>query len=177
MVFDLDPDPGISWEKVIEGAFAVRDLLGELGLRSFLKTTGGKGLHVVVPLVRRSSWEEVKAFSRAVAERLVEESPRKYVATMSKSKRQGRIFIDHFRNSRGATAVAAYSTRARSGATVSTPLRWEELIPAIRPDHYTIENLPRRLARIGADPWEGFFEVRQSLTRGMKEELESKTKA
>jgi bifunctional non-homologous end joining protein LigD len=177
MVFDLDPDPGIAWEKVIEGAFAVRDLLGGLGLRSFLKTTGGKGLHVVVPLVRRSSWEEVKAFSRSVAERLVEQSPRKYVATMSKSKRQGRIFIDHFRNSRGATAVAAYSTRARSGATVSTPLRWEELIPAIRPDHYTIENLPRRLARIGADPWEGFFEVRQSLTRGMKEELESKTKA
>jgi bifunctional non-homologous end joining protein LigD len=171
MVFDLDPDPGISWEKVIEGAFAVRDLLGELGLRSFLKTTGGKGLHVVVPLVRRSSWEEVKAFSRAVAERLVEESPRKYVATMSKSKRQGRIFIDHFRNSRGATSVAAYSTRARPGATVSTPLRWEELSPAIRPDHYTIENLPRRLARIGSDPWEGFFEVRQSLTRGMKEEL------
>jgi bifunctional non-homologous end joining protein LigD len=106
-----------------------------------------------------------------VAERLVELSPRKYVATMSKNKRQGRIFIDHFRNSRGATSVAAYSTRARSGATVATPLRWEELTPAIRPDHYTIGNLPRRLARIEADPWEGFFEVRQSLTRAMKEEL------
>jgi bifunctional non-homologous end joining protein LigD len=171
MVFDLDPDPGVDWEGVIEGAFAVRDLLDEVGLRSFLKTTGGKGVHVVVPLVRRSSWEEVKAFSRAVAERLVKESPGKYVATMSKSKRLGRIFIDHFRNSRGATSVAAYSTRAWPGATVSTPLRWEELSPAIRPDHYTIGNLPRRLARIEADPWEGFFEVRQSLTKGMKEEL------
>lgn len=171
MIFDLDPDPCIAWDMVIDGAFAVRDLLGELGLRSFLKTSGGKGLHVVVPLVRRSSWEEVKAFSRAVAERLVEQSPLKYVATMSKSKRRGRIFIDHFRNSPGATSVAAYSTRARPGAAVSTPLRWEELSPAIRADHYTIKNLPRRLSRIGADPWEGFFEVRQSLTKAMKTTL------
>jgi bifunctional non-homologous end joining protein LigD len=172
MVFDLDPDPGVDWRQVIAGAQRARELLAELGLESFVKTSGGKGLHVVVPLVRRSSWEELKDFARAVAEKLVRQEPGKYIATMSKSKRRGKIFIDHFRNNRGATSIAPYSTRARAGAPVSTPLGWEELAAVPGPAHYTVENLPRRLARLDADPWHGFFDLRQSLTRGMKKRLE-----
>jgi bifunctional non-homologous end joining protein LigD len=171
MVFDLDPDKGVDWEHVIDAALAVRALLEELGLESFLKTTGGNGLHVVVPLTPRSSWEEVKTFSRGVAVTLVRTWPRKYVAIMSKEKRRGKIFIDYFRNGRGATYIAAYSTRSRPGAPVSTPLRWEELGPAIGPDHFNINNLPGHLERMGADPWEGFFRTRQYLSKPMKRKL------
>jgi bifunctional non-homologous end joining protein LigD len=172
MVFDLDPDTRVGWQQVIEAALALRELLGELGLESFVKTSGGKGLHVTVPLARRSSWDELKVFSRGVAERITGQWPRKYLATMSKDKRRGKIFIDHFRNSRGATSIAPYSTRARAGAPVSTPLGWEELPAVPAPNHYTVENLPRRLARLDGDPWEGFFDHRQSLTRGMKDRLD-----
>jgi bifunctional non-homologous end joining protein LigD len=171
MVFDLDPDPGVGWDRVIEGALAVRTLLKELGLESFVKTTGGKGLHVVVPLAPKSSWNEVKDFSGKVAETMVGTWPKKYVATMSKAKRQGKNFIDHFRNGRGATYVAAYSTRARSGAPVSTPLRWEELGAGIGPNHFTVENLPRRLGDAAADPWETFSKNRQYLTKAIKKKL------
>ncbi|MEZ4601204.1 MAG: DNA ligase D [Syntrophotaleaceae bacterium] len=171
MVFDLDPAENVGWQEVIEGALAVRELLGDLGLESFVKTSGGKGLHVVVPLARRSSWDELKDFSRAVVEKLVRREPGKFVATMSKSKRRGKIFIDHFRNSRGATSIATYSTRARAGAPVSTPLHWDEIDAIPGADHFTVENLPRRLARLGGDPWEGFFEISQSLTRKMKDRL------
>lgn len=171
LVFDLDPAPGVDWEAVIDGARLVRDYLDELGLRSFVKTSGGKGFHVMAPLVRRSSWDELKAFAGAIAEDIAEKESGKYVATMSKSKRRGKIFIDYFRNSRGATNVAAYSTRARKGAPVSTPISWDELSPKLTSDAYTVRNLLQRLSSLKQDPWRGFFEIRQSITKEMKERL------
>jgi len=145
--------------------------LRELGLESFVKTTGGKGLHVVAPLQPKQSWEEMKEFSRGVSEEFVQAAPQWFVATMTKAKRTGKIFLDFFRNTRGATAVAAYSTRARPGATVSTPLSWEEL-PALKsPDAYTLGNVPARLAGLRSDPWKGFFEVRQWITSTMRQSV------
>ena len=122
LVLDLDPDQTVSWAKVVAGAKLTRALLEELGLVALVKTTGGKGLHVVVPLERRHSWDEVKDFARDVATHLANTFPDRFTATMSKSRRRGKIFVDYLRNARGATAVAPYSLRARPGATVATPL-------------------------------------------------------
>ncbi len=165
MIFDLDPDEDLDFEDVKEAADHVRGVLEAAELESFLKTTGGKGLHVVVPLMRRQSWDEVKRFSHAVAEKLEEAEPKRYVANMAKAKRKGRIFVDYLRNDRGNTAVAAYSTRAKAGATVSCPLRWDELSGLEGPKAYDISNVPQRLEQLQSDPWDGFFEVRQSITR------------
>lgn len=167
LVFDLDPDAGLPWERVVEAARELRDLLDGLSLESFLKTTGGKGLHVMVPLLRRHGWDEVKNFSRAVAEDLVRRRPDRYVATAAKEKRKGRIFLDYLRNTRGNTFVAPYSTRARPGAPVSTPLAWHELSADLPSDRLTVTNLPSRLAALDRDPWRGFGSVRQSITRAM----------
>lgn len=167
IVFDLDPGPSVGWEAVVEGARRVRDVLDDLGLVSFLKTSGGKGLHVVVPVRPRRPWDQVKAFTKAVAERIADDDPDRYVVNMSKAKRKGRIFIDYLRNGRGATSVAPYSTRARAGAPVSTPVAWDELSSRLQPDAYTVENLRRRLAHLETDPWKGFFEQRQSITKKM----------
>jgi bifunctional non-homologous end joining protein LigD len=127
ITFDLDPDPGSPWPRVTEAAVGVREALLEIGLKSFAKTTGGKGLHVVVPLTPKLGWDEVKAFAKWVADSLVAQSPGQFTANMAKKARGGRIYLDYLRNSRGATAVGAYSPRARPGAPVSTPLFWEEV--------------------------------------------------
>ena len=163
IVFDLDPAPDVPWPRVPEAARLVRDRLRALGLESFVKTTGGKGLHVVVPLRPGATWEAGAAFSRALAESMAREDPRGYVATMAKSARTGKIFIDYLRNVRGATSVAAYSTRARPEAPISVPLDWDELSPRRRADHYTIATLPRRLAGLRADPWARYWTLRQAL--------------
>ena len=160
IVFDLDPDPEVDWTGMIAAANLMRDRLSDLGLESFLKTTGGKGLHIVVPLTPIVEWDTIKEFTRAVAQSIVRESPGEYIATMSKQKRKGKIFIDYLRNGRGATSVAAYSTRARRGAPISTPLAWDELTQNIRPDTFKIENIRQRLSLLKADPWEGYFTVR-----------------
>jgi bifunctional non-homologous end joining protein LigD len=171
LTFDLDPGPAVAWTVVIETARRLRALLAELKLESFPKTTGGKGLHVVVPIVRRQTWPEAKAFSLAVAKRLVDGDPGHLTIRMAKSARPGKIFVDYLRNQRGATAVAAYSTRARPGAPVSVPLAWEELSAEVRADHYGVANLPPRLAALRRDPWDGFFEVRQSIGRAVLRRL------
>jgi bifunctional non-homologous end joining protein LigD len=168
IVFDLDPDEGLSWGRVVEGAYRVRDFLDELGLQSFLKTTGGKGLHVVIPLVRRDEWDEVKAFTKAVAEKVVASEPGRYTANMSKASRKGKVFIDYLRNGRGATSICAYSTRARKGATVSTPLFWEELETDVRGNSFDVRNLFERLEGLRSDPWAELSKVRQSITVAMK---------
>jgi bifunctional non-homologous end joining protein LigD len=167
LVFDLDPDEGLDWKHVVTGARAVRGLLAELGLTSFAKTTGGKGLHVVVPIERRTGWDEVREFTRGVAEAIVRAAPERFVATMSKAQRQGKVFIDYLRNARGATFIAPYSSRARPGATVAAPVSWDE-IGRLRPGGYTVTNLARRLARREADPWADWGSTRQSLTRAMR---------
>lgn len=171
MILDLDPDPAVEWPLVIEGAQLTRTLLEELELVSFVKTTGGKGLHVVVPLQRAHTWDEVKTFSKAVADHLSRAIPERFLATMSKQKRKGKIFIDYLRNGRGATAVAAYSTRARPGAPVSVPLAWDELSNDMRSDHFTVENVSERLQHVRQDPWKAYFTTRQRITKTMLRKL------
>ena len=157
IVLDLDPDEGVPWAQVVEGARAVHTALDDLGLCGFVKATGGKGLHVVIPIEPHADWETAKAFARYVAARLAAARPERYTTNPLKEARSGRIFLDHLRNSRGATAVAAYSTRARAGAPVAMPLAWETLDDAPAAPRYGMADLPAE------DPWKGFFEVRQRL--------------
>jgi bifunctional non-homologous end joining protein LigD len=166
LTFDLDPGPDVPWPRVVEAAFVTRDLLADHGLESFLKTTGGKGLHVVVPLSpRRADWNEAKRVCKYLAGLLADQEPKLYTINMAKAARKGRIFVDYLRNDRGATAVAAYSTRARPGAPVSTPLAWDELTAAIHSDHFNVANLPTRLKSLKRDPWAKIDSVNQSLPR------------
>jgi bifunctional non-homologous end joining protein LigD len=167
IVFDLDPGDDVAWKSVVEAAREVRERLGELGLESFLRTSGGKGLHVVVPLARRNSWDQLKEFAKAVADELVQRAPDRYTATMAKAKRGGKVFVDYMRNQRGSTAIASYSTRARSGAPVAAPLSWRELSTRTKPKGHTVLTMPKRLASLKTDPWAGFFDARQSITRQM----------
>lgn len=163
LIFDLDPDPALPWRQLVAGARQARDLLAEHGLQSWVKTSGGKGLHVVVPFVRRGNWEQIKTFTMGIAKELARRHPQRFVASLALWARQGKIFVDYLRNVRGATCVAPYSPRARAGATVSAPLHWEEL--DVHPVVYTINSLPRRLAMLRVDPWEGYLECRQALKR------------
>jgi bifunctional non-homologous end joining protein LigD len=163
ITMDLDPGEGVEWASVIEAAREVRERLQGLGLESFVKTTGGKGLHVVVPLTPKAGWEEVKAFARGISEAMEADSPRRYISTMAKKARRGLIYIDYLRNGRGATAIAAYSTRARTGAPVSVPLAWEELSTALKPNHFNVANLPTRLHKLREDPWAALFKLKQTL--------------
>jgi bifunctional non-homologous end joining protein LigD len=165
VVFDLDPGPGVEWAQVIECARLIRDSLRSLELESFVKTTGGKGLHVVAPLVPEPSWDETSAFARAVAETVAGADPRRYITSMAKAERKGKIFIDYLRNIRGATSVAAYSTRATPDAPMSVPLTWDELSTRITSDHFTIANVPSRLAGLTADPWAAYWRSRQTLPK------------
>ena len=167
MILDLDPDPTVDWSSVLEAAQLLRTLLSELNLASFVKTTGGKGLHVVVPLQRVHTWDEVKTFSKALADHLVRMIPERFIATMSKQKRKGKIYVDYLRNAKGATAIAAYSTRAKPTAPVSVPLTWDELSVDIRSDHFTVANLLDRLSQLSQDPWKDYFATKQRITRKM----------
>jgi bifunctional non-homologous end joining protein LigD len=171
LIFDLDPDPAVDWPEVVAAAREIRVLLEELGLTSFLKTTGGKGLHVVVPVLPRAEWGAAKPFCRAVADFMVRTAPDRFIATMSKAARKGKIFIDYLRNGRGSTAIAPYSTRAKPGATVSAPISWEELTSNLRSDHFTIENLPARLSKLKKDPWAALAKTKQSITAAMVKRL------
>jgi len=170
-VIDLDPAPDVEWVRVVAAAREVRDRLAELGLRSFLKTTGGKGLHVVVPVDRRHGWDEVKDFTRALAADLAARHPGEYITKSTLAKRGGRIYIDYLRNGRGATAVAPFSVRNRPSAAVSLPIAWEELAPRLKPASFTPAAVLRRLARLGADPWAEITTIRQSITKGMRTEI------
>lgn len=171
LVVDLDPDPEVPWKSVVEAAQLVRSLFHELELECFLKTTGGKGLHVVAPLQQVHAWDEVKSFSRALAEHLARLIPDRFVANMSKQKRKGKIYLDFLRNAKGATAIAPYSTRAKPRAPVSVPLTWDELSVDLRSDHFTVANVPGRLAELRRDPWKDYFTIKQQLTRRMKRAL------
>lgn len=168
LIFDLDPDPQVPWPRVVDGAHQVREFLEQLGLESFVKTTGGKGLHLVVPIQRRHDWDEAKAFCKAVADAIVRADPHRYTANMAKAARHGKIFIDYLRNGRGATAVVPYSPRARAGAPVSTPLAWAELTAHMRSDQFTLRNVLNRLKALKADPWGAIGSIRQSLQGPIK---------
>ncbi len=166
IVMDLDPGPGVEWGQVVEGAVRLRQKLESLGLQSFVKTTGGKGLHVVVPIAPGPGWDAVKAFTKVLADSIVAEGPEQYIATMSKAQRTGKIFIDYLRNGRGATAIAPYSTRSRENATVATPVSWEELEAGINPQGFTVRTLPERVKALGEDPWARLLNMRQKLNLG-----------
>lgn len=168
ITMDLDPGEGVGWQTVIEAAFAVRERLQAAGLAAFVKTSGGKGLHVVSPLKPSADWETVKAFAGRLAKAMAADEPDRYVATITKSKRRGKILVDYLRNGRGATAVAPYSTRARPGAPVSMPLDWEELTGSISASYFTVNNAPARLANLRKDPWEEFRSAAVPLPNGRK---------
>jgi bifunctional non-homologous end joining protein LigD len=165
LTFDLDPGDNVGWAQVADGAREVRERLTALGFESFVKTTGGKGLHVVVPLRPKADWELAKAFAERVAVAMAKDGPDRYTASLAKRARQGRIFVDYLRNGRGATAVAAYSTRARAGAPVSVPIAWDELASLQSGAQYRVANLPARLQHLEQDPWSDIGSVAQTLGR------------
>jgi len=149
----------------------MREALLGIGLQSFVKTTGGKGLHVVVPVAPKLGWDQIKEFSRWVAERFVATYPDRFTANPAKRARTGRIFIDYLRNTRGATAVGAYSARARAGAPVATPLFWEEVERGAKPDAFSVLTVPDRLANIKSDPWAEMPKLRQSIGARIRREV------
>jgi bifunctional non-homologous end joining protein LigD len=165
IVFDLDPGAEVPWRQVIEGARLLRRVLRTAGLESFPKTTGGKGLHVVVPLVPRADWRECLEFSRALAEAIERHAPDIYTTTFAKAGRERKILIDYLRNNRTNTSVAAFSVRARTGAPVSMPLRWEEVDPTLDPGAWTLATAERRLSSLRRDPWRDDWTTRQRLSR------------
>lgn len=165
MVFDLDPGEGVAWDAVQRGAQLLRVLLTEIGLRGWLKTSGGKGLHVVVPLRRQYDWDTVKAFSQAIVQHLARTLPQVFVAKSGPKNRVGRIFADYLRNGFGATTVAAWSARARPGMGVSVPLAWEELEQVRASDQWTIAHIHERLD-VGDTPWDDY--APQAIAGAMK---------
>jgi bifunctional non-homologous end joining protein LigD len=172
MIFDLDPDEGLPWRHVVDAAFEVREALQNLGFVPFVKTTGGKGLHVVVALARRQAWPEVRRFAEVFAVHMARRLPKLFTANMAKSSRRGRIFLDYLRNGRSATAVAAYSLRARPGVPASTPVSWEDLVEIDDPADFNYATVPVRLAEV-EDPWAGLTGSARPLTKEMERRLEA----
>ena len=164
LVFDLDPGGDVDWAAMVRGARMVRHALNALKLESFVKTTGGRGIHVVVPLTPHADWKQCLDFSRALSERFEQAQPERYTTAFAKAGRSRKILIDYLRNNRTNTSIAAYSTRARDGAPVSVPLTWEELRVSLDPRTLTVLTLPRRLAKLKVDPWAGYWKCRQKLT-------------
>jgi bifunctional non-homologous end joining protein LigD len=169
LVFDFDPDVGVAWDRVALAAIDLRGLLHALDLESFVKTTGGKGLHVCVPCERKLDWDQVRAFTKGVAEEMERRQPKNFTTKLAKAHRKGRIFIDYLRNGRGATFVAPYSPRARPGAPVATPITWEELAGGITPDRFTIQAMPARLGE--ADPWHAYAKTKQAITTAARKSV------
>ncbi|SFD03583.1 bifunctional non-homologous end joining protein LigD [Pseudomonas citronellolis] len=171
-VLDLDPDPSLPWARMIEATRRILALLEELELASFLKTSGGKGMHILVPLERRHGWEEVRDFTHAITRHMAQRMPERFSAVSGPKNRVGRIFVDYLRNSRGASTVCAWSVRAREGLPVSVPVAPEELERLRGANAWTLQNIDERLAlRDGDDPWATWGDVRQRLTQRMWRQL------
>lgn len=170
IILDMDPDPKLPWQRMIEATQLVLALLDELGLDSWLKTSGGRGIHIVIPLARYHTWEEVKVFARAIAEHLAAQLPERFTARMGPKNRVGRIFTDYLRNHRGASTVTAYSVRARPGLPVSVPITRDELAPLQGAAQWTVSNLLERLNSLDQDPWAGYTN-RQRISAAMWEAL------
>ena len=164
IVIDLDPGDAVSWVEVLAAARIVRRALAAVDLESFPKTTGGRGLHLVVPLVPQADWSDCLAFSRAICEAIERSAPDTFTTRFAKAGRSRKILLDYLRNNRTNTSIAAFSTRARPGATVSVPVTWTELKPALDPQAFTTATVPRRLARLRSDPWKGYWTCKQRLT-------------
>ena len=173
IVIDLDPGAGVGWPTVVSAAKLVRQLLEALELASFVKTTGGRGLHVVVPIAARADWTECLDFARAFAQALVRRQPDLFTERFAKVGRENKILVDYLRNNRTNTSIAAFSTRAKPDAPISVPLAWSELTGRRTPDRFTIGAVPVRLAKLKADPWKDYWRCRQNLPRGAVRALES----
>src|SRR3990167_2924408 len=169
-VLDLDPDPALPWRSMLEATRLTLGVLDELNLQAFLKTSGGKGMHIVVPLARRADWDTVKAFAKAIAQFMTKQLPERFTATSGPKNRVGKIFIDYMRNARGASTVAAYSVRARPGLPVSVPISRDELDQVRSAQQWTVANLRQRLEQLARDPWHGYAN-QQRLNRGMWDKL------
>jgi bifunctional non-homologous end joining protein LigD len=163
IVWDLDPGPKVSWSQIAEAARLLRDVLGTLKLAAWVKTTGGRGVHVVSPLRPSLDWSECLAFSRAVAEAFERSDPTRFTTSFSKAGRVRKILVDYLRNNRTNTSICAYSPRARVGAPVSTPITWAEL--KHDPDRWTLPAVARRLARQRADPWADYWKTSQRISK------------
>jgi bifunctional non-homologous end joining protein LigD len=172
IVVDLDPGARVGWKTVVGAARLVRRLLVALDLESFVKTTGGRGLHVVIPLTPNADWVECLDFARAFAEAVVRHDSRLFTTHFAKLGREHKILVDYLRNNRTNTSIAAYSTRAKSDAPVSVPLAWNELRPTLPPDRFTIATVPTRLARLRTDPWNAYWTTRQTIPRAARRTLE-----
>ncbi|PHN60903.1 ATP-dependent DNA ligase [Pseudomonas syringae] len=172
-VLDLDPDPALPWRSMIEATQMVLAVLEELGLEAFLKTSGGKGMHIIVPLARQAEWDTVKAFAKAIAEFISRQLPERFTATMGPKNRVGKIFIDYLRNSRGGSTVTAYSVRARPGLPVSVPIALHELTGLTSSAQWDITNLEQRLSQLKSDPWAGYSN-RRKITQKMWKQLGAK---
>lgn len=165
ITMDIDPGEDVSWQEVIDAALELKRRFEDAGLAAFVKTSGGKGLHVVAPLKPEAGWPALKAFAKTMADDMAKAESEKYLAVATKAKRQGRIFLDYLRNGRGNTAVAPYSTRARPGAAISAPIEWAELSDEIGPAHFTVSNIGARLSALKKDPWDGFFAAARPLPK------------
>lgn len=177
LVFDLDPGPGVAWKQIAATAFAMRERLEQLGLAGFVQITGGKGVHIVVPIRPTLDWQQAKQFAKSLCTAQARDHARLLTTNMSRSKRKGRIFLDYLRNGRGNTSIARYSLRARKGAPVATPLRWDELASVCRADRYDIHSIRRRLAALSADPWSGFNRSRRAVSHAAVQKITSDDKA
>lgn len=167
IIFDLDPDSSLPFHRVVDAAMQIQEQLESVGLESFVKTSGGKGLHILAPIRRRATWEQVSEFSEAISSKMAGSSPRSYTTSPSKAQRKGKIYIDTLRNRFGATSIATYSSRARTGAPVSMPVSWDELPTLTSAAMFTTQNAAARLVGINRDPWANYTSVEQSLTKAM----------
>jgi bifunctional non-homologous end joining protein LigD len=164
IVIDLDPGAHVAWPAVVDAARLVRDMLHTLNLESWVKTTGGRGLHVVVPLTRKRPWDECLEFARSFADALVRHDATRFTTQFGKRGRERQILVDYLRNNRTNTSIAAFSTRSRAGAPVSMPIAWSELKPSLDPASFTAVTVPERLAKQRTDPWAAYFRARQTIT-------------
>ncbi|MFN2602183.1 MAG: non-homologous end-joining DNA ligase [Gemmatimonadaceae bacterium] len=167
IVIDLDPGDRVGWKQVADAARLVRKALAALGLDSFLKTTGGRGLHVVVPLTPRANWSECLEFSRLFCQTIEQSDPKTFTTNFAKAGRGSKILLDYLRNNRTNTSIAAYSTRARANATVSVPVTWSELKPKLDSERFTIQTVFQRLVKLRVDPWNDYWTTKQKITAAM----------
>ncbi len=173
LVFDMDPGPGLGWKNLVNATRDLGELLDSLGLPTFLQATGGKGLHIIVPIEPTLDWKTAKSFCHAVSRVLEQQAPERFTTNMAKAKREGRVFIDYLRNGRGNTSIARYSLRAREQAPVATPLRWDELSTATNANRYTLHTIRRRLSALKEDPWQQYENARTEIGPHLLKKLPS----